>query len=163
MNQRLVDGGTIHVCPGRYQGNFVMGTGKLIGAGKGDNPATSTILDAGGNGRVVTIANNATAELRGLRITGGKLTGDGENAGGVHNGQSSLTIVGTEISANHAGGGAGGINNFMGTITLNAASRVINNTAPAQGAIFNISGTVHLNGATVTGNSAPQCQKVPGC
>jgi hypothetical protein len=242
LTQRLTDGGTIYVCPGQYLGNFTVQSTRLVGAGGGNDPASNTILDAGGSGRVVTIPDNTVVELVGLRITGGKamspdfsgggvlaLAGDlritnctitrnetdlwgggvysagafrmtnstvsqntaqgrggislvgteptfitdsvitgnqtaaGNNAGGLYNLRSPLTIVGTEISRNTAGQEGGGIANIEGVMTLDATSRVINNTASSFGGIFNDTGTVTLNGATISGNSAPQCRNVIGC
>ena len=135
LNQRLTDGGTIYVCPGRYRGNFTMGTAKLIGAGKGDNPATSTILDAAGSGRVVTISANATAELVGLRITGGKVSGN--VGGGVRADAGDLRITNCTITGNEAANGGGGIYSA-------GAFRLTNSTVSQN--TGSIGGGLQLNG-----------------
>jgi len=111
---------------------------------------TDVILDGGGslevNGndehRVFAVRFGVTAELRGLRITGGATTGEGA---GIHN-YGDLTLIDTTVSGNSAhhdydillGGGAtgngGGIAN-RGTLTLIKCT-VSENTAHHGDEIF---------------------------
>jgi hypothetical protein len=178
LGQRLTDGGTIYVCPGRYQGTFTMGSAKLIGAGKGDSPATSTILDAADGGRVMTITAGATAELIGLRITGGKepgsvgggvradsgdlritnctITGnEADIGGGVHVG-GALRLTNSTVSQNAAGLGAG-VNLNGGQPSFVTDSITTDNHANANtfgGGIYNSSGNLTLVGTEISRNSA---------
>lgn len=149
LNQRLTDGGTIYVCPGRYQGNFSMGTAKLIGAGKGDNPATSTILDGAGSGRVMSISADATAELIGLRITGGSVSGN--VGGGVRADAGDLRITNCTITGNSASNGGGGIYS-AGAFRL-TNSTVAQNTGSAGGGL-QLSGTqpTFITNSVISGN-----------
>lgn len=122
LQKRLSDGGTIYVCPGRYRGTFAVGAAKVVGAGKGDDPATNTILDAAGAGRVVTVVGSGVTELIGLHITGGKVADDG---GGVWAGAADLRITDCTITRNEAedGGGifsAGLFSLTNSTVSLNA-------------------------------------------
>lgn len=75
LSQELLNSGTIHVCPGRYAGNFeIAANTTLIGAGSGDDPARNTVLDARDNGRVLKITDAVTqVKLVGLRLTGGNV------------------------------------------------------------------------------------------
>ncbi|MFT4038543.1 MAG: right-handed parallel beta-helix repeat-containing protein [Thermomicrobiales bacterium] len=108
LQQRLLDGGTVYACPGRYQGQFTMGTARLIGAGNGDNPATSTILDGGGIGRTLDITAGGLAELFAVRITGGRILSD--SGGGIRLSSGELRLTNSAVVANEAGSGGGGIN-----------------------------------------------------
>lgn len=69
-------GGTIYVCPGMYQGGFVLGADAVvIGAGNGTDPASNTILHGSGGTRVVRTTTTAhTVEMESLRITSNLLS-----------------------------------------------------------------------------------------
>jgi hypothetical protein len=101
---------TLVVCPGRYQGNFVLTRDvEIIGAGQGDDPANDTILDGNNQGRVLEISSSPAvfdATLRRLRITGGSTDDDG--AGILHKGRH-FTMVGCTVSGNTTTGDGGGI------------------------------------------------------
>jgi hypothetical protein len=65
----------VYVCPGRYAGYFVHAGGNVVGAGSGTDPATSTILKAGGTpdgstNAVLAVANGALGRINDLRIAG---------------------------------------------------------------------------------------------
>ena len=79
LSQALLKAGTIHVCPGRYGGNFeIAANTTLIGAGSEDDPSRGTILDARDNGRVLNIADAVSqVTMNGLRLTGGNIEEDG--------------------------------------------------------------------------------------
>lgn len=75
LSQALLNAGTIHVCPGRYAGNFeIAANTTLVGSGSGDDSSRHTILDARDNGRVLSIADAVTqVKVAGLRLTGGNI------------------------------------------------------------------------------------------
>ena len=127
LKQALTTGGNIVLCPGRYAGNFTMNVGTtLIGAGSGDNPATSTILDAERSGRVLTINAGVTASLISLRITrGNRLAGQG---GGIR--ADTTTDVQIEDCV------------------------IIDNFSEVHGGGLYSNGKVRLSNSTVTENSA---------
>jgi hypothetical protein len=96
----LSDGGTVYVCPGRYQGPFTVPASgvTVIGAGQGAGVATNTILDANGAGRVLEIAaGRGPVALERLRLTGGNTAGNG--AGILHEG-STLRVTECTINGN---------------------------------------------------------------
>jgi hypothetical protein len=154
----------------------------IIGAGQGDDPASNTILDAEGAGRVLAIASaGADVELRDLRVTGGTASEGGgisnfgtlrlvgvtvmsnvtsTSGGGIRNlGFGTLTIGdGSRVEANETAGVGGGISSVgaNATVTLEPGSRVTGNTADVRGGgIYNDSGTATLEaGSLVTGNTA---------
>ena len=173
------DGATIRLCPGTYDGDLdITRNVTLIGAGDEADPATNTILDAAGSGRVVTVYDG-NLTLQSVRITGGRA---GEyNGGGIFNGTGTLALIDTTVTGNtadHGGGihnifggtvtlsdstvsgneaarGGGGIYTQLGTVTINAASRVTGNTAPVGGGIYTQLGTVTIDATSeVTGNMA---------
>ena len=111
------------------------------------DPATHpTILDAAGQGRVISIMGPATVKLEGLRLINGKAT----NMGGLYMGQYTCNST--------AGRGAGG-----GVCIQNAAASLTNveimtNTASASGGygggLFASGGTLTVTGSTIRGNQA---------
>jgi predicted outer membrane repeat protein len=143
----------ILVCAGRYGGNFVINAGvALIGAGDGDDPSTSTILDAQGEGGVVEIVFGAPGDvtLERLRLTGGN---NAAGAGIFNRVGRTLKMTGCTVSENRSAGPGGGITNG-GTLTLSDC-RIENNTAATGGGGIQSSGTTKLTGATqVRGNRA---------
>jgi hypothetical protein len=103
-------GGTVYVCPGRYQGGFTLSpplaTLTLIGAGEGADPTSNTILDAHDLGRVLSInAGVGTVELERLRLTDGNTA---SGAGILHLGPT-LRLTECTVSGNIANGSGGGI------------------------------------------------------
>lgn len=129
LNVRLAQGGTVYVCPGRYEGVFSSGSIKLIGAGNGEDPATSTILDAQNQGRVLTTSNGATVSLARLRIMRGRLNAD--TGGGIFAKDGELQMDACVVESNVALYG-GGIHVTNGRLTL-TKSTVLNNTASDGG------------------------------
>lgn len=163
LSQRLAQGGTIYVCPGRYRGNFSVGPATVVGAGMGEDPATSTLLEAPGAGRVLDISAGATVELRGLRLLGGKLPMSGglvNNGGGIRAVQGSLKVTGCAIVGNEANNG-GGIYS-LGTLQM-TASTVSGNTAQVGAglALYGAPGSTSttISGSRITGN---QCGNIGG-
>jgi parallel beta-helix repeat protein len=129
LNVRLAQGGTVYVCPGRYEGVFSSGSVKLIGAGNGEDPATSTILDAQNLGRALTTSDGATVSLARLRIMRGRLNSD--TGGGVFAKDGELQVDSCVVESNVALYG-GGIHVTNGRLTLKN-STVLNNTATDGG------------------------------
>jgi predicted outer membrane repeat protein len=149
LQQRLLDGGTIYACSGRYQGNFTMGTARLIGTGNGDNPATSTILDAAGEGRVVTINDGATAELIRLRIKGGRTSGN--TGAGVRADSGDLRITDCTITENEAANGGGGIH-AKGAFQLTNSTVSLNTSSIGGGLRLEGTQPIFITGSVISGN-----------
>ena len=142
--------------PGATSGRVTLGLGvALIGAGKGNDPAVDTILDANGQGRVLDIATGVTATLSGLRLTGGNTPNDG---GGIYN-QGRLTIDDSAITNNSSGDAGGGIahpNTATGPLKI-SNSTVANNEAQLGGgglALFNSAQAVTISSCVISGNKA---------
>lgn len=135
LMQKLMDSTTLVVCPGRYQANLMLPSATLIGAGAGDDPATSTILDAGGQGRVVDLEENAVVSLRGLRITNGGTNGSGGGAR-VLSGSLKLTDCAVAGNTSTQGGGIGS----SGTLRL-TNTQIMENTAFSKGGGLEIFGS----------------------
>ena len=92
---------TVQVAAGTYNENLTWDTKDidLLGAGAAD-----TIVDAGGSGRVLTIANVPdTASVEGFTFTDGSET----HGGGLYISNSSLTVQNNAVSENTASRGGG--------------------------------------------------------
>ncbi|MCA9879015.1 MAG: hypothetical protein KC442_14585 [Thermomicrobiales bacterium] len=180
LNVAIASGGTILVCPSEHEGQFPLTEDvEIIGAGSGDNPATSTILvGADGLGSVVPVTTAVTARLASLRVTGGNgslsnsggvninnagadvsiedcaLVGNrGNYGGGVSVYRGALAITGIDISRNTAAHGGG-----IATATLSTVESTTityNEADGSGGGVFLNSGTVNLgHGVTITTNTA---------
>lgn len=156
LQTRLQQGGTIRVCPGRYQGNFILNAStSLFGAGEGEDQATSTILDANKVGRVVDIASGVNATLQGVRITGGDSVGSG---GGIRT-AGKLALTNCAISGNLAdrGGGIGHSTAATGALDLTNC-RITGNTAlvgSGAGLVLESSTQpVTITASAITGNTS---------
>jgi CSLREA domain-containing protein len=169
--------------PGVYRltlGPLVLGTDTVFGvsfAANNSAGARTTVIDARGSGRVLEVADGASAVLAGVTITGGNAaTGGGAfvpanaqlslldaivrnntasgRGGGVANsgGFSSFntTFTGNRAASGGAVSGEAGANTFFYTSTLSG------NTAAANGGALVASGTVSLQRTTVAGNNAAQ-------
>ena len=108
LQAALDEGGTVFVCPGRYHGGFVLSVATtVIGAGQGAGAASSTILDAGGMGRVLEIKLGVgPVALERLRLTGGNLSNTGAGIGhfGTTLRMTECTVSGN-TTADYSGGG----------------------------------------------------------
>ena len=153
LKTALASGGTVRVCPGRYEGNFIVTTEVVvIGAGEGQDPATNTILDANNSGRVLRINDFVPATLSSLRLTGGNADHD---AGGILS-DGDLTLTACTVTGNRTRvSGAGAIKVSGGTTTLNACTISSNVGASGGGGISNFT-TLNVNGTAITGNQAPE-------
>jgi hypothetical protein len=152
LNEALAAPGTIYLCPGVYQGNFTVGNHTIVGAGSGEGAASNSILDGNDEGTVVTVAVEATATLRALRITGGLKPK--EVGGGilVQNG-ATLEVDTCSIVENEAAS-AGGIAVQVSSLTLRN-SLVARNTAEDGGGVAcNNADTCSFIDSLITANTA---------
>lgn len=116
----------------------------------------ATRLSVNGNdaGRVLEIASNALADISGLTITGGHVTGIDPigSGGGIFIGASArVTLTGCIISGNLAEGLGGGIFNHGSLAVVN--STIAANQGSSGGGIF-ASGLLKVTGSTFVGNGA---------
>jgi hypothetical protein len=127
LQKAMNGGGTVYVCPGRYQRTFTIDTSlTLIGAGTGAKAAANTILDAQGAGGVVRINGGVgTVTLEQLRITGGHTAGDG---GGIFHQGTALLMTDCTVTGNAADFSGGGIYN-QGILELTRCT-ISDNHAP---------------------------------
>lgn len=126
-------GDTIHICAGTYVGSLTIEKDlTLIGAGDGDDPTISTILDANTSGRVLTCDAGALADahvtLEKLRLTNGSDGADSDYRGGsgLLN-RVETTLTGCTITGNQSQFGAGGIVN-LGALTMTGCRVIANHT-----------------------------------
>jgi len=149
-------GDSIRVAAATYTENLTIGINlKILGA-----RATTTIIDGGGVGTVVSIGGSRVA-LRQLTIRNGFAI----RGGGIDN-SGKLAIDHSSISGNAAEvtsfcgvyGGAGIYNGGTLTISDSTVSRnIISHRgvgAPCGGGIYNSSGRLTINNSTVSENSA---------
>jgi hypothetical protein len=180
LQDRLDLGGTIRVCPGRYQHNFALNMTTdvvVIGAGDDEDEASSTILDAKGTGRTLTVNQNATASLRGVRITGGDdnlgggvrndggltlnactISGNDANLGGAlyysFDATGSLALIDCRLTDNDANRGAGIDNNGVFAVTLSGCTISKNRSAQDGAGIYNNGGVLDITNCEINENEA---------
>ena len=140
-------GDSISVAAAVYRENLTIGINlKLVGAG-----ATTTIIDGGGHGTVVTISGQNVALSR-VTIQ----DGDANTGGGIYN-LGTLVLTNTVVSQNLAALGGGGIYN-TGILTINNSSitgnrAVVSSGNGATGGGIDNTGTLTINNSTFNGNS----------
>jgi len=178
LRTAIQGGGTVYVCPGRYQGGFVLTDAvTVIGAGDGTDAARNTILDGNAAGRVLTInAGAGTVELERLQISGG----NSEGVSGIDHGGTTLRLRECTVSGNtsvdssgggilvetgstlemtrctvrdnratsQTGIGTGGGIYAAGPTTLTDCLIEANHAANSGGGLFVIGGTTTLRGTT---------------
>jgi predicted outer membrane repeat protein len=178
LQDRLDEGGTVRVCPGRYEHRYELSASvTVIGAGDGDDAETSTILDGGGSGRTLFVENGADVSLQGVRITGGSanlgagvrnnggltltsctISGNvaSELGGGIYaanNASGSLKLIDCRVTENTAVRGGGLDNNAISAITISRCSFTKNRSgSQGGGGIYNNSGTIHITNSQIIGN-----------
>jgi hypothetical protein len=180
LKMAMSAGGTVYVCPGRYQGGFALSNAvTVIGAGEGADATSNTILDAAGAFYVLETSGTAQVALERLHVTGG--TGSGIRHSGTKlrmtectvSGNGGLNAFGAGINTdktlemtrctvrnNHAtgqfGAGAGlAIAGGISTTTILTDCLIETNIADSSGGGFWISGgTTTLAGTQVRGNMA---------
>ncbi|HUE25509.1 MAG TPA: CSLREA domain-containing protein, partial [Solirubrobacteraceae bacterium] len=126
-------------------------TGTLTVRGAGPR---QTVIDGGGLDRVFSIANNATASISDLTITGGDATGGGTSreidmGGGIYN-TGTLTLDRVSMVRNNADGG-GAVFSIPGSYITITDSLIAHNTAYEAGGIRFDSGGELIN-STITDN-----------
>ncbi|MFN8593307.1 MAG: pentapeptide repeat-containing protein [Thermomicrobiales bacterium] len=154
IRHMALDQDPIYICPGRYIGNFrIFGPRPplvMIGAGDGDNPATSTILDANFNGRVLLLTGEDKLTLQRVRIANGL---SGEGSGILNRGTLDLsdsTVVNNTSTGISAGGGIQ--NDGRLTITRSTVTR---NRGNSGGGILS-SGPLTITGSTISRNTGDE-------
>jgi hypothetical protein len=147
----LAAGGTVYVCPGRYQENFTLDAAvRVLGAGDGAGVATDTILTANGFGRVLQINPGAgLVALERLRITGGSA----DSGGGINHEGTTLRLTDCTVSGNSAND-AGGIHASSSTTLEMTRCTVRDNEAIAAGGGIVANGNATLTDCLVEANSA---------
>ena len=148
------NGGTILLTMGELSN-----TGVVTIDGDIDNDGTpDTTIDAQMNSRILDTSAGTT--LRGLVLTGGKTTANGENGGAVRaTGSANLVIEDSMVSGNSTAGeyaSGGGIGTSSGNVTVTNSTVSGNSTAGeyARGGGIGASfGNVTLTNSTVSGNS----------
>jgi hypothetical protein len=143
----------IRLCPGRFT-EAVTISRHLTLRGASDGPG-GTVLDAARRGSTVSVAAGVTANLVGLRITGGNGTGfvGDRLGGGVYN-QGDLTVTGCTITGN------GGVVNGGGLYTTDGGKATLRNTT-ISGNVSNFDGggigsrgELHLENCRILDNEA---------
>ena len=134
---------TIIVAAGTFMENLDIGRSVTIqGAG-----ASSTIVNGGGNGRVVTIDGNITVALENLRLTNGDATSEStrsrEGGGILVTGGATLYGNYLQLDNNIASSSTSG---FGGGISINTGSATISNTVVSQNFANKRSGTLTGSG-----------------
>lgn len=164
----VATGGTVTFAPG------LAGTIALTGSLQFSRPVTVTGLgahllriEAGREGRTLSVGRDAVATISGFTITSGPTSQQGGigtigtltlinmavsgnvassvSAGGIENG-GTLTLINTTVSGNNGGGVAN-----SGTMTA-TNSTISGNTASDPGGGIASSGTLTLTNTTITGN-----------
>ncbi|MDR9402817.1 MAG: choice-of-anchor Q domain-containing protein, partial [Halothece sp. Uz-M2-17] len=161
----IAPGGTITFADGIDSITLDEGLGELvidkavtIDGGNSDGTPDVTVKrasDATADFRIFNIDDEESSAidvtLDGVKITGGSLSGFGNNGGGIFN-RENLTLSNSTITGNSAYSG-GGINN-NGTATLSNSTVSSNSAYDDGGGIYNTFGTATLSNSTVSGNSA---------
>lgn len=180
----IAGGGTVRVCPGDYSFFYALGDGQtnvaVIGAGNGDDPATSSILSWNPiflNQPIININGPVVASFTNLRVTGGNnptgaggvsvsngfaevtlqdcvVAGNtGDDGGGAYVLNGTMTVDGCEFTGNTAADDGGGLGSDA---TLNVTNTLISgNTAVGGGGLYTDGGTTTLDASvTITGNTA---------
>jgi uncharacterized repeat protein (TIGR01451 family) len=143
---KAVSGDTILVASGTYTENITISKNvTLVGADR-----STTILDGGAAGSVVTTMNGVALNITNLTITHGSAA----YGGGIHSTGSRVTLNSSIFRGNTASSAGGAIYNGGGTFTVND-SLIDDNTSNIGGGIRNDNGgTMTLNNALMTGNHA---------
>jgi hypothetical protein len=145
----VADGGAVVVAPGVYRENLDF-HGRRIEVRSSEGP-TSTVIDGGGAGPVITFDQSETraTSLRGFTVRNG-------NPGGIRVGGASPTITGNVVTANTAYEGGGF---FIADSSALIEDNVVrgNTAGNGGGGGFYLSGTYGLEvvGNTIEYNAAP--------
>jgi hypothetical protein len=140
-------GDTISIAAGIYRESLSLDENlALEGAGAG-----ATMIDGGGQSRVITINAGVVARIAGVQIQNGNTTNqDLSDGGGIRN-DGVLILSESVVSGNTSGGQGGGIYN-SGALTLDG-SRVQGNSASSGGGIYSAGGgSLTASRSTISGN-----------
>ena len=113
--------------------------------------------EAGGG---IFVSSGAPASIDDVYIA----TNDAPKGGGLFYAGDKLTMLGCEISENHASNQGGGIYLQLGTLTFDDDVRVVENRATnAGGGIFNEDGTLLPHSAEIARNTPNNCTGTTAC
>jgi hypothetical protein len=149
--ERAAAGDTIRIAAGTYLENVVVEKehGGIVLLGE-DGPR-QTILDGGGQGRVLTFVETAKdTRVEGLTLRNGGPSFDG---GGVYVYLGSVSIVRCRIMANRAEGDGGGISAYSAEVLIRE-STIQANQARRGGGVHAVNSKLRLVNSTITGNTA---------
>ena len=117
--------------------------------------AADDLLDD--NSRVLDFSGSGDLTLTGLTITGGRVTADDVDGGGIRfNSTGTLLLDQSTVSGNSTSGSSangGGISSAGGNVSL-TNSTISGNSAQSGGGIYSVNGVVSLNSSTINGNDA---------
>ncbi|MDQ2652136.1 MAG: hypothetical protein M3Z20_03735 [Chloroflexota bacterium] len=191
LQTELARGGTVYACPGRYTGTYFLETNvTLIGAGQGNDPATSTILDGNAVRRVIIsdvnvtsiienvrvirdpattgggISNAGTMTLRRSTVTGHRVTGTAGSGAGVRQSSEAtgpLTLTDCTVANNRHDANGGGIAQTHPTHALTLTNCVVTDNHAGLSGAGNGGGVFCLEGAVhLTGGSITGNHAVAG-
>jgi hypothetical protein len=147
---------TIQIAAGTYPENLIVGRSVTIeGAGQ-----AATIVDGGGNGRVIDVGPGLTVHIRDLTVRNGRLAWD--NGAGIRNGSvsspqpaqgSNLTLTRVTVRDNDAGDGFGGgiMNNRYSTLVVEHSTVAANRARDGGGVGVVIDSTVTIDDSVIGG------------
>lgn len=138
------NGDTLEIAAGTYNEVVLVNKNLTI---NGASAATS-IINAGGAGNTLTVANGIAVKLTNLTITGG----NANFGGGVFTNAGNIEIRNSVIKDNIATTAGGGIFTRAGTITLINSTLSNNQPAGEGGGIFTRAGTVTIQNSTISGH-----------
>lgn len=154
LQTALNGGGTVYVCPGRYQGNYTAPHSgvTVFGAGQGADPAHDTILQGNGSLSVMHLpVATGTVILEQVRVTGGG------QIGGISHEGTLLQMRDCTVTGNTAIDFGGGISVFASkTLELTRCTVRDNHATGAStrgGGIYS-EGTTTLTDCIVEDNDA---------
>ena len=117
-------------------------------------PTAGVTISGGSLSRVFAIASGVTATLSGLTFTDGDIT-NGDGAGLVNEGQTSLTDCTISGNTSDSGNGGGVENLDSGNLTLTDCTISNNSAVRFGGGLENVGpATLILNGCTISANAA---------
>ncbi len=114
--------------------------------------SNTTVLDAGGSGRVIYVnAPSGNVVLKHLTLTGGHSL---QTGGGVHHQQGELTLNNVIVVNNLAENEGGGLYQNNGTVTISNTLVVSNTSNGWGGGIYKDAGILTISGSSVSYNTA---------
>ncbi|MFO1519187.1 MAG: choice-of-anchor Q domain-containing protein [bacterium] len=111
-----------------------------------------SVIDGGGNDRVIDVIASVNVAFSNLTLQNGK-SPSGEDGGGIRN-IGNLTLSNATVTGNHSQGEGGGIATSLGNLTLTNVVLNHNNSDFSGGGIKNSGSTLSLTNSTVDENTA---------